>query len=53
VLMWRIHGRTHSRMFLAGIQAEFGLDPQLKNLEVTIWGVFIQPSFIFEGRDEE
>src|SRR5215472_17293717 len=30
VLMWRPHGRTHSRMLLAGIQGIFGLDPRLK-----------------------
>src|SRR5207249_11982236 len=28
MLLWRLHGRTHSRMLLAGIQAEFGLDPR-------------------------
>ena len=31
VLMWRPHGRTHSRMFLAGIQARPELDPD-KNI---------------------
>jgi hypothetical protein len=27
----------HSRMFLAGIQAEFGLDPRLRHSGVTVW----------------
>jgi hypothetical protein len=27
----------HSRMLLAGIQAEFGLDPRLKHSGVTVW----------------
>src|SRR6266496_3528877 len=35
VLMWRPHRRTHSRMLLAGIQANFGLDPRLKHPRVT------------------
>ena len=35
-----ILGRVrHSRMPLAGIQAEFGLDPRLKHSGVTVWGV--------------
>ena len=29
----------HSRMLLAGIQAEFGLDPRLKHSGVTVLGV--------------
>jgi hypothetical protein len=29
----------HSRMLLAGIQAEFGLDPRLKHSGVTLLGV--------------
>src|SRR4029453_7422037 len=36
VLMWRPHRRTHSRMFLAGIQAESGLDPRLRHSGVTV-----------------
>jgi hypothetical protein len=32
----------HSRMLLAGIQANFGLDPRLKHSGVTIWGKVIQ-----------
>jgi hypothetical protein len=41
----------HSRMLLAGIQAEFGPDPRLKHSGITILGSRIsspQPS-IFEG----
>jgi hypothetical protein len=30
---------SHSRMLLAGIQAEFGLDPRLKHSGVTVLGV--------------
>ena len=48
VLMSRHHGRTHSRMLLAGIQAEFGLDPRSKHSGVTILGSRIsspQPQF--------
>ena len=37
----------HSRMLLAGIQANFGLDPRLKHSGVTTWGkvseVFLIP----------
>ena len=44
-----ILGRVcHSRMLLAGIQAEFGLDPRLKHSGVTILGSRIslpQPQF--------
>src|SRR6266542_2733656 len=35
VLMWRPHRRTHSRMFLAGIQAKLRLDPRLLHSGVT------------------
>ena len=35
-LEWRSQFR-HSRMLLAGIQAEFGLDPRLKHSGVTPW----------------
>ena len=37
-------------MLLAGIQAEFGLDPRLKHSGVTVLGVAsLDPSQIFEG----
>src|SRR5215475_5216218 len=36
VLMWRPHGRTHSRMFLAGIQKMCGLDLRWETDEVTV-----------------
>src|SRR5207247_305110 len=40
-------------MLLAGIQAEFGLDPRLKHSRVTVLGVaFLDPSQIFEGERE-
>jgi hypothetical protein len=40
----------HSRMFLAGIQAEFGLDPRLKHSGVTVLRVhLLTPSRIFKG----
>ena len=43
----------HSRMLLAGIQAEFGLDPRLKHSGVTVLGVAsLDPSQIFEGEHE-
>jgi hypothetical protein len=35
---WLSHCR-HSRMRLAGIQANFGLDPRLKQSGVTSWDV--------------
>ena len=39
----------HSRMLLAGIQAEFGLDPRLKHSGVAVLGVAsLDPSQIFE-----
>jgi hypothetical protein len=43
----------HSRMLLAGIQAESGLDPRLKHSGVTIWEshLFV-PAVIFEGAHE-
>ncbi len=48
-----ILGRVcHSRMLLAGIQAEFGLDPRLKHSGVTILGSRIsspQPQFSKEN----
>jgi hypothetical protein len=44
----------HSRMLLAGIQAEFGLDPRLKHSGVTVLGVAsLDPSQIFEGAHED
>jgi hypothetical protein len=44
----------HSRMLLAGIQAEVGLDPRLKHSGVTVLGVAsLDPSQIFEGGHEE
>jgi hypothetical protein len=40
-------------MLLAGIQAEFGLDPRLKHSGVTVLGVAsLDPSPIFEGQRE-
>ena len=40
-------------MLLAGIQAEFGLDPRLKHSGVTVLGVAcLDPSQIFEGERE-
>ena len=50
-----IHRRVrHSRMLLAGIQADFGLDPRLKHSGVTVLGVAsLDPSPIFEGGHEE
>jgi hypothetical protein len=40
----------HFRMLLAGIQAEFELDPRLKHSGVTLLGVApLDPSQIFEG----
>src|SRR5215510_5944938 len=49
----------HSRMLLAGIQAEFGLDPRSKHSGVTDWVVaipFLSHTAIFaearEGREE-
>jgi hypothetical protein len=43
----------HSRMLLAGIQAEVGLDPRLKHSGVTVLGVAsLDPSQIFEGEHE-
>src|SRR5512138_1083229 len=39
VLMWRLHGRTHSRTPLAGIQAEFRLPPgsdELRQISFTV-----------------
>ena len=43
----------HSRTLLAGIQAEFGLDPRLKHSGVTVLGVAsLDPSQIFEGERE-
>ena len=58
---WRSHFR-HSRTLLAGIQANFGLDPRLKHSGVTSWDVV--PAFSsslgaklmnnsFENRAEE
>jgi hypothetical protein len=45
----------HSRMLLAGIQAEFGLDPRLKHSGVTILGKshLFTSAAIFEGGHEE
>jgi hypothetical protein len=44
----------HSRMLLAGIQAESGLDPRLKHSGVTILeSPLFCPSAIFEGGHEE
>jgi len=54
VLIWRLHGRTHSRMLVAGIQVEFGLDPRLKHSGVTILGSRIsspQPQFFERARE--
>jgi len=43
----------HSRMFLAGIQADFGLDPRLKHSGATVLGgASFDPSQIFEGAHE-
>ena len=40
----------HSRMLLAGIQAESGLDPRLKHSGVTVLGShLVAPAVIFEG----
>ena len=40
----------HSRMLLAGIQAEFGLDPRLKHSGVTVLGIAsLDPSQIFKA----
>ena len=41
MLTWRPHGRTHSRMLLAGIQTELGLDPRPfdRPLRVVVSGV--------------
>ena len=54
VLQALVRGRVcHSRMLLAGIQAEFGLDPRLKNSGVTILGSRIsspQPQFSKEPK---
>jgi hypothetical protein len=36
--VWRSHFR-HSRMLLAGIRANFGLDPRLKHSGVRSWDV--------------
>jgi rhodanese-related sulfurtransferase len=41
----------HSRMLLAGIQAESGLDPRLKHSGVTLLGVVSQPSRNFQSRN--
>ena len=45
----------HSRMLLAGIQAESGLDPRLKHSGVTIWELApLQPTpFSKEHKDAE
>jgi hypothetical protein len=44
----------HSRMLLAGIQAEFGLDPPTKAFGVTgLRVVSLQRDGIFEGGHEE
>jgi hypothetical protein len=43
----------HSRMLLAGIQAEFGLDPRLKHSGVTILESHLfARAVIFEGERE-
>jgi hypothetical protein len=43
----------HSRMLLAGIQVEFGLDPRLKHSGVTVLGVASpDPTAIFDGHHE-
>jgi hypothetical protein len=39
----------HSRMFLAGIQAEFGLDPRLKHSGVTV----LKVASLFPSRNFE
>jgi hypothetical protein len=43
----------HSRMLLAGIQANFGLDPRLRHSGVTTWGkvseVFLIPRSLPRG----
>jgi hypothetical protein len=45
-----LRGVRHSRMLLAGIQAEFGLDPRLKHSGVTPLGVAsLTLAAIFEG----
>jgi len=53
VLHFLILRVRHSRMFLAGIQAEFGLDPRLKHSGVTVLGVAsLGPSRNFRRRTE-
>src|SRR6516162_2817547 len=52
MLMWRLHGRTHSRMLLAGIQAKSELDPRLKHSGVTpLSVVFVEARAIFSVGD--
>jgi hypothetical protein len=44
----------HSRMLLAGIQAEFGLDPRLKHSGVTDVDVFLlSPAYFSKGGHEK
>ena len=44
----------HSRMHLAGIHGNFGLDPRLKRSGVTCWELlFLDPSPNFQGTHEE
>ena len=53
VLMWRPHRRTHSRMLLAGIQAESGTGPPIKTFGGDGLGSRIsspQPQFSKERR---
>jgi hypothetical protein len=45
VVLGSIARVRHSRMHLAGIQANFGLDPRLEHSGVTTWGKIIRGPF--------